>query len=120
MEPGDSRGLQRGGEAPLPKPVRDLITKARTSWLKNTEVLDLLQNYSKYRFQLNRETPICPPGEFGWSSCPLQRLACRSSGCAMIGGACFAAPSATDQHIQGSMHTTCSEVASHRVLIVII
>ncbi len=63
MEPGDSpRGLQRGGESPLPKPVRDLITKARTSWLKNTEVLDLLQNYSKYRFQLNRETPICPPG----------------------------------------------------------
>lgn len=77
MEPGDSpRGLQRGGEQPLPKPVRDLITKARTSWLKNTEVVDLLQNYSKYRFQLNRETPICPPGDLAVIPLVFERL-CR-------------------------------------------
>ena len=36
--------------------------KGRTSWLKNTEVLDLLQNYREYRFTVSREAPNRPPG----------------------------------------------------------
>ena len=49
--------------ADVPKEIRDLLTKARTAWLKNTEVLDLLSNYRRYNFNLNKITPNCPPGE---------------------------------------------------------
>ena len=46
----------------VPKAVRDLLTKARTAWLKNTEVLDLLTNYGRYNFSLNKDTPSRPSG----------------------------------------------------------
>ena len=46
----------------VPQSVRNLLTKARTAWLKNTEVLDLLSNYQRYNFTLNKTTPNCPPG----------------------------------------------------------
>ena len=48
--------------AGVPQSVRNLLTKARTAWLKNTEVLDLLSNYQRYNFTLNKTTPNCPPG----------------------------------------------------------
>ena len=45
------------------KDIRNLLIKARTAWLKNTEVLDVLSNYASYNFNLNRTTPNRPPGE---------------------------------------------------------
>ena len=46
----------------LPSRARDILLKGRTSWLKNTEVLDLLRNYRDYRFIVSREPPNKPPG----------------------------------------------------------
>lgn len=59
---GDA-SLRTTDAADIPKAVRDLLTKARTSWLKNTEVLDLLSNYRRYNFNLNKVTPTRPCGE---------------------------------------------------------
>lgn len=47
----------------LPKMLRDILTKARTSWLRNQEVVDLLTNYRTYRFRVSKEPPLKPPGE---------------------------------------------------------
>ncbi len=60
-EPPSPRGLQTNIDGQS-KHIRGLISKARTSWLKNTEVIDILQNFKSFGFKLNRETPICPPG----------------------------------------------------------
>jgi hypothetical protein len=46
----------------LPKVLRDILTKARTSWLRNQEVVDLLTNYRTYRFRVSKEPPQKPPG----------------------------------------------------------
>ncbi|EIE21793.1 CG-1-domain-containing protein [Coccomyxa subellipsoidea C-169] len=46
----------------LPKVLRDILTKARTSWLRNQEVVDLLTNYRSYRFRVSKEPPQKPPG----------------------------------------------------------
>ena len=46
----------------LPVAMRDVICKARTSWLKNSEVLDILLNFKRYRFPVGKEAPDCPPG----------------------------------------------------------
>ena len=51
-----------GAAEEVPQSVRNLLTKARTAWLKNTEVLDLLSNYQRYNFSLNKTTPNNPPG----------------------------------------------------------
>ena len=51
-----------GAADEVPQSVRNLLTKARTAWLKNTEVLDLLSNYQRYNFTLNKTTPNLPPG----------------------------------------------------------
>jgi len=51
-----------GAAEEVPQSVRNLLTKARTAWLKNTEVLDLLSNYRRYNFTLNKTTPNLPPG----------------------------------------------------------
>ena len=57
-----SGGSGGGGADEVPQSVRNLLTKARTAWLKNTEVLDLLSNYQRYNFTLNKTTPNLPPG----------------------------------------------------------
>ena len=54
--------MAAGAAEEVPQSVRNLLTKARTAWLKNTEVLDLLSNYQRYNFTLNKTTPNLPPG----------------------------------------------------------
>jgi hypothetical protein len=51
----------------LPKVLRDILTKARTSWLRNQEVVDLLTNYRAYRFRVSKEPPQKPPGKIKWT-----------------------------------------------------
>lgn len=46
----------------LPKVLRDILTKARTSWLRNQEVVDLLSRYRQYGFRVSNEPPQKPPG----------------------------------------------------------
>lgn len=46
----------------LPKRVREVLSKARVSWLKNTEVLDVLHNFRSYGFVVSQEPPCKPPG----------------------------------------------------------
>ena len=46
----------------LPKALRDILTKARTCWLRNQEVVDLLTNYRAYHFKVSKEAPQKPPG----------------------------------------------------------
>ena len=48
----------------LPKVLRDILTKARTSWLRNQEVVDLLSRYRQYGFRVSKEPPQKPPGTF--------------------------------------------------------
>ena len=47
---------------PLPPKVREIVTKARISWLRNSDVLDLLVHYESYRLKLGSEAPNAPPG----------------------------------------------------------
>ena len=58
----DAAAAAAGAAEEVPQSVRNLLTKARTAWLKNTEVLDLLSNYQRYNFTLNKTTPNLPPG----------------------------------------------------------
>ena len=46
----------------LPKVLRDILTKARTSWLRNQEVVDLLSRHRQYGFRVSKEPPQKPPG----------------------------------------------------------
>lgn len=48
---------------PLPPHVQEIVTKARTSWLKNAEVLDILLKYKDYQLQVGTEAPNCPVGK---------------------------------------------------------
>jgi hypothetical protein len=45
----------------LPK-VREILTKGKTSWLKNPEVCDLLMNHASYNMPISRDAPNQPPG----------------------------------------------------------
>ena len=45
-----------------PSNVREVLLKAKTSWLKNTEVCDVLENYVEYGLPVSREPPSRPPG----------------------------------------------------------
>jgi hypothetical protein len=47
----------------MPKPAREIIIKARTSWLKNTEVVDVLNNYRSFQYKLSKDAPNAPQGE---------------------------------------------------------
>ena len=51
-----------GNVEQLPKALRNILTKARTSWLRNQEVVDLLTNYKAYQFRVSKEPPQKPPG----------------------------------------------------------
>ena len=46
----------------LPKSLRDILTKARTSWLRNQEVVDLLSRHRQYGIRVSKEPPQKPPG----------------------------------------------------------
>ena len=46
----------------LPRVLRDILTKARTSWLRNQEVVDLLSRHRQYGFRVSKEPPQKPPG----------------------------------------------------------
>lgn len=49
--------------AHMPSHMREVVTKARTSWLKNSEVYDILVNYSAYGLPVGAEAPHCPGGK---------------------------------------------------------
>ena len=51
----------------LPKVLRDILTKARTSWLRNQEVVDLLSRHRQYGFRVSKEPPQKPPGMLSMS-----------------------------------------------------
>ena len=47
----------------LPKPIKDALAKARVSWLKNTEVAQLLSCHRALGFEVSQEAPDRPPSE---------------------------------------------------------
>lgn len=47
----------------LPPHIREVVIRARTSWLKSGEVYDILNNYKSYRLPVGTEAPQCPGGE---------------------------------------------------------
>ena len=46
--------------AVLPKPIKDALGKARVSWLKNTEVAQLLCCHKALGFEVSQEAPDRP------------------------------------------------------------
>ena len=48
---------------PLPVVVKDIVTKARTTWLKNDEVLNILLHYKVYDLPIGKEAPKSPGGK---------------------------------------------------------
>lgn len=55
---------QLGGDTSQqqPRKVREILDKAKSHWLKNTEVVDLLSNYRAYDFRVSKEAPVRPSG----------------------------------------------------------
>ena len=49
--------------AVLPKHIKDALAKARVSWLKNTEVAQLLSCHKALGFEVSQEAPDTPPSE---------------------------------------------------------
>ena len=47
----------------LPPGVREILERACNSWLKNTEVTDLLVNHRQYGLHVSMEPPVRPPGK---------------------------------------------------------
>ena len=47
----------------LPKPIKDALAKARVSWLKNTEVAQVLSCHRALGFEVSQEAPDRPPSE---------------------------------------------------------
>ncbi|KAK9807768.1 hypothetical protein WJX72_008671 [[Myrmecia] bisecta] len=45
-----------------PKSLKEILSKSRTCWLRNTEVCEVLQNYRAYGFQVSKESPVRPAG----------------------------------------------------------
>ncbi len=48
-----------------PKLVKEAVEKAGERWLKNPQVIDILQNYEKYEFKVSTEPPVQPPSKSG-------------------------------------------------------
>ena len=46
----------------LPEATQDILEKGKRSWLKNTEVCDMLINYAAFNLRVAREPPCKPPG----------------------------------------------------------
>lgn len=49
-------------EPHLPEDMRDILYKGMCSWLKNTEVRDMLLHYTEFNLRVAREPPCQPPG----------------------------------------------------------
>ena len=64
MEPAGQPAQSLSPDNPkFPQKVRDILHKAQTAWLKNTEVCDVLMRYSEYNLPVARDPPHLPPGE---------------------------------------------------------
>ena len=50
------------GDSDLPEKTQDILKKGKRSWLKNTEVCDMLLNYTAFNLRVAREPPCQPPG----------------------------------------------------------
>ena len=57
--PCPAERLNASGDAP--KPLRDVLTRARGAWLRNEHVVDLLRNHRAYNFPVSRAPPAAPP-----------------------------------------------------------
>ena len=57
--PCPAERLNAAGDAP--KPLRDVLTRARGAWLRSEHVVDLLRNYRLYNFPVSRAPPSPPP-----------------------------------------------------------
>mmetsp|Transcript_21091 Transcript_21091/g.53103 ORF Transcript_21091/g.53103 Transcript_21091/m.53103 type:complete len:215 (+) Transcript_21091:338-982(+) len=59
---------QPAGAIPLsvsentPSGVADVVRKSVDKWLKNTEVVDILNKYKDYAFPISKDAPVTPPG----------------------------------------------------------
>ena len=63
MEPAGQPAQSLSPDNPkFPQKVRDILHKAQTAWLKNTEVCDVLMRYSEYNLPVARDPPHLPPG----------------------------------------------------------
>jgi len=47
----------------LPKATQEILEKGKRSWLKNTEVCDMLLNYTACNLRVAKEPPCKPPGK---------------------------------------------------------
>ena len=57
--PCPAERLNAAGDAP--KPLRDVLTRARGAWLRSEHVVDLLRNHRLYNFPVSRAPPSPPP-----------------------------------------------------------
>lgn len=57
---GESSAAPARPPAVLPKPIKDALAKARVSWLKNTEVAQLLSCHRALGFEVSQEAPDRP------------------------------------------------------------
>ncbi|CAL8460857.1 g388 [Coccomyxa elongata] len=63
MEPAGQPAQSLSPDNPkFPQKVRDILHKAQSAWLKNTEVCDLLLHYAEYNLPVARDPPNLPPG----------------------------------------------------------
>lgn len=56
--PCPAERLIASGDAP--KPLRDVLTRARGAWLRNEHVVDILRNHRAYNFPVSRAPPLAP------------------------------------------------------------
>ena len=61
--PHDQSAAPRQPPTSLPRPIKDALAKARVSWLKNTEVSQLLSCHKALGFEVSQEAPDRPPSE---------------------------------------------------------
>lgn len=63
MEPAGQPAQSLSPDNPrFPQKVREILHKAQSAWLKNTEVCDVLLHYSEYNLPVARDPPHLPPG----------------------------------------------------------
>jgi hypothetical protein len=58
-------GIKTVGPVP-PSSVAAVVEKARSSWLKNNEVLELLEGFETAGLSVCQEPPVQPPGAGMW------------------------------------------------------
>ena len=50
-------------DAGLPEATQEILEKGKRTWLKNTEVCDMLINHAASNLRVAREPPCQPPGD---------------------------------------------------------